>query len=116
MKFRKIYIFYGVVSLFILYTVILFISLKLYGVYGVAIIKESVATTEGVVYTYEFLYEGFAYSGEFTGIGKQKVGERYFVSFLKSNPNRSLLQYNHPVPGCLADSFNVFWNNYPDCP
>jgi hypothetical protein len=110
------YIIYGFVAILVLYVVFLFFYLKVVGVYGVAVIKEAVPTTEGILYSYEFFYNGISYSGRFSGFGKHHIGDRYFVSFSRKNPDKNLLQYNRPVPQCLTDSFNVFWQTYPECP
>jgi hypothetical protein len=112
---KSFYILCGFVFLLVFYTLFLFFHLKIAGVYGVAIIKEEVATSEGVDITYEFVYQNKEYSGVFTGSKGYKIGDRYFVLFLKSNPNKNLLQYNNPVPDCLIDSIHSFWSNYPKC-
>lgn len=113
---KSFYIFCGILSLLVLYTVFLFFYLKVVGVYGVATMKECVVSSEGIDFKYEFSYEGEKYTGVFNGDGRYKIGDKYFVSFSKSNPNKNLLEYNHPVPGCFRDSINFYWSTYPECP
>ncbi|HWK08348.1 MAG TPA: hypothetical protein VNS58_32200 [Puia sp.] len=113
---RSFYILWGVISLLVLYVLFLFLYLKVIGVYGVAIIKEAVATSEGNDLTYEFIYAGEAYTGVFAGTNRYKIGDKYFVSFSKSNPDYNLLQYNSPVPDCLKDSIGSYWTTLPKCP
>src|SRR5215203_6988844 len=95
-------------SALVMYTVALFVYLKISGVYAVAIIKEAVVTSEGIDYKYEFFYLGNEYVGSFTG-SKYSIGDKYFVSFSKQSPSQNLLQYSEPVPACLQDSINSFW-------
>lgn len=93
----------------------LFFYLKVVGVYGVAVIKEGVATSEGIDFKYDFFYEGEVYTGGFTGVGKYEIGSKYFVLFSRNNPDKNLLQYSTPVPDCFKDSTNTFWFALPKC-
>ena len=94
----------------------LFVYLEFVGVWGVAVIKEVTPTSEGVDYIYEFMYKGVYYNGGFTGLGGRQIGDKYFVLFSLDNPDKSLLQYNSPVPDCFRDSINMYWNKMPKCP
>ena len=115
-KPKSFYIICGFIFLLVMYTLFLFFYLKIVGVYGVAIIKEGVATSVGIDIKYEFMYEGEKYTGVFTDSRRYKIGDKYFVLFSRNNPNKNLLQYNYPVPYCLKDSSNSFWSTYPKCP
>lgn len=99
----------------VLYTVSIFIYLKITGVYSVATIAGGVSTSEGIDYQYEFNYLGKKYHGVFTDSRVHKIGSKYFVSFSKRSPSKNLLQYNSPVPNCLQDSTFTFWNQIPEC-
>lgn len=109
-------IVYGILSIVFIYMLFFFFYLKIFGVYGVATIKEGVATSEGIDFHYDFIYEGGKYTGGFTGGKMYEIGSKYFVLFSKNNPEKSLLQYNDPVPDCLKDSINSYWSTYPKCP
>jgi hypothetical protein len=99
----------------ILYTLSLFIYLKVNGVYAVATIKEGTPTSEGIDFRYEFHYAGKSFDGVFTGNGAYKLGDTYFVCFSKEDPSKNLLQYNQRVPDCLTDSLFTFWSEIPQC-
>lgn len=93
-----------------------FFYLQIVGVYAVAVLKEGRSTSEGVDYKYEFYYEGKPYTGVFTGLGDQRIGDKYFVLFSRSDPDKNLLQYGSPVPDCLKNDSNKFWIKKPACP
>jgi hypothetical protein len=101
-------------SVLVLYVAALFIYLKIVGVYGIAVIKEQTISSEGVVYKYEFLYQGEKYAGDVTSIRKV-IGSKYFVLFSKADPDKNLLQYNDSVPDCFKDSINSIWIKLPQC-
>ena len=112
---KSFWVFCGFLMALVLYTVFLFFHLKISGVYVVATIKSGVATSEGVDYKYEFNYNGERYFGSFSGIMNYKMGDRCFVLFLRNNPNKNLIQFNTPVPDCLKDSIDTFWEKEPKC-
>ena len=114
-KTRAFYFIWIFVGVLVSYTLVLFFYLKIVGVYGIAELKEAVSTSEGIDIKYEFSYEGNKYTGVFTAGSKFKLGDKYFVLFSKHNPEKNLLQYNHPVPNCLKDSINFYWVTYPKC-
>lgn len=113
-KSKGFYFICALGSALVMYTLALFVYLKISGVYAVATIKDAVVTSEGVDYKYEFLYLGNEYVGSFTG-SKYSIGDKYFVSFSKKSPSENLLQYNDPVPVCLQDSIYSFWSKIPNC-
>jgi hypothetical protein len=110
-----LYLFYIIIGLVIIYKVSMFLYLKIAGVYGIAIITESATSSDGVRVMYEFNYKQEKYSGGLTADLSYEIGDKYFVSFSESNPEYNMLQYNHPVPDCLKDSLNSFWEAYPTC-
>lgn len=111
---RYFYFFMGLLSLLILYVVVLFFYLKIVGVYGIATITGGVSSSEGNDYKYEFPYKGEKFTGSFTGL-RYEIGSKYFVLFSRSDPDKSLLQYNEQVPDCFKDSINSVWIKLPQC-
>jgi len=109
------YLFLVFVLVLILYTVSMFVYLKITGVYAIATIQEGTPTSEGIDYRYSFFYNGKRYSGSFTGLGGYANGDKYFVSFSQISPSKNLLQYNKPVPECLKDSIYSCWSVIPKC-
>ena len=96
-----------------IYAIYLFIYLKIWGVFGIAVLTDATATSEGIDYKYEFQYKNETYSGSFTDISKHEIGEKNFVSFSKFNPNKNLLQYHHKVPDCLKEYASYYWDEIP---
>jgi hypothetical protein len=111
---KSFWVLCGFLLVLVMYVVILFIHLKISGVYVVATIKSGVATSDGVDYKYEFNYNGESYFGTFNG-SSYKIGKRCFVMFLRDNPDKNLIQLYTPVPDCLKDSINSFWEKEPLC-
>jgi hypothetical protein len=109
------YIILIIVVGLVLYTLSIFVYLKITGVYAVATITDGVSTSEGIDYQYEFYYLDEKYAGTFTDSRAHKIGSKFFVAFSKSRPSKNLLQYNNPVPDCLKDSIFSFWNQIPEC-
>ena len=108
------YFLFVFISSLIIYTLYLFIYLKIIGIYGVAMITGGASSSEGNDYKYEFIYEGEKYTGSFSGL-KYEIGSKYFVLFSPNNPDKNLLDYNEPVPNCLEDSINSTWEEIPKC-
>jgi hypothetical protein len=111
---RYFYFFLGLLLVLILYVVVLFFYLKIVGFYGIATITGGVSTSEGNDYTYEFPYKGEKFTGSLSGL-KYEIGSKYFVLFYQSDPDKSFLQYNEPVPDCFKDSINSVWKKIPQC-
>lgn len=107
------------ITLLFIYTSWLFFYLKIFGVYGVAIIKEGTPSSDGVSIKYEFSFNGEIYSGFFSAgpyAGRDyPIGSKYYVQFSRKDPTKNLLQYNNPVPFCYRDSMNTFWEDIPSC-
>lgn len=109
------YVISSVIALLVLYTVSLFIYLKISGAYTIATIVSGTPTSEGIDYQYEFFFEGKIYEGRFTDIQRYQIGSKYFVSFSRARPSKNLLQYGKPVPDCLKDSVFSVWDHIPGC-
>ncbi|MBO9633470.1 MAG: hypothetical protein J7578_10170, partial [Chitinophagaceae bacterium] len=99
----------------VIYVLMLFFTLRINGVYGVASVTGGKPTTEGIDYKYEFSFEGRVYSGVFTDMKRIEMGDKYFVLFHPKDPDKNLLQMDLKVPGCYVDSVGVSWEKVPAC-
>ena len=91
-----------------------------YGIYTIAVITD-VKYQGGRVGKsgfYYFYYQGNRYTGEnITGdlITKNDIGKRFFVQFLKENPNRCGICADKPVPDCITKAPPEGWEVIPKC-
>jgi hypothetical protein len=88
-----------------------------YGIYTVGTVTD-VKRTGGYVGTscyFYFYYMGKRYEGRnATELKKKDIGKRFYVQFLKNNPNRCGCS-DRPVPDCIKDVPPEGWEIIPHC-
>ncbi|MDR0605080.1 MAG: hypothetical protein LBG80_12325 [Bacteroidales bacterium] len=89
-----------------------------YGIYTVGTVTD-VKRTGGRVGPscfFYFYYKGKRYEGSNpTNLKKKDIGKRFYVQFLKDNPNRCGLEDNKPVPDCIKEVPPEGWAEIPHC-
>jgi hypothetical protein len=94
--------------------------LEKYGIYSVATITEvSKYSRGGRISYFYFYYQGKKYEdSDLTEdlITKRDIGRRFYVKFLKDNPNRCYIPDDkQPVPDCIKEVPPEGWTEIPHC-
>jgi hypothetical protein len=112
----------GLVILIVIYTgtSIYDYPLHKHGIYSVATITDVIApgarvgrSSDFYFYYQEKKYEATAVTRDL--ITRQDIGRRFYIKFLKDNPNRCYILSNKPVPDCIKEVPPEGWTEIPHC-